>query len=200
MLAKVDNCNYYSYSEGMLHFLYYPESGMVKASNTHSSHRAIEHFAMRGFEIDWLRTNMLRNTLYVILPDHLTVEESLSILSKTKEGLYAEELAIKQKARADIILNNVDNTTGEVIKEQYLIDTIGRLNQLKNKSREDIADWYNKYNIEKARPDNPIIICSTKAKKTIISEGKKIIWSLFEEGNLRKLTKEEFETKMTKCT
>lgn len=200
MLNKIENCNYYSYSEGALGFLYYPESGMVKASNSTSTYRAVEYFAARGYKVDWALTNVIRNTLYITMPDYIMEEEALLLLSKTKEELHAQEVTDLKIARDKVISQNVDNTTGEVIKELYLKTTMGRLNKSANKTREDIASWFDNYNLEAIRPESPTINVSTKSKKTIINEGRGLVWQLFEKGELRKLTEDEYKDKMSKCT
>ena len=195
-LNKIEGCNYFSYQEGLLGYLYYIESGIVKCNNANSTYLAIEHFSRRGFEIDWLNSNVGRRQLTVTLPEHLTQEESLSVLGKTKEELYAQETEDKRKVREEIISRNVDNSTGKVITEKYLRELMSTLNSVVNKDRTNISDWFNKFNIEAIRPNAPIIVVSTKPKKTIITEGRGLIWKLFEKGELRKLTKEEFANKM----
>lgn len=196
MLAKVDNCDFYTYTEGVISFIYYPSSGKVQCSNSTSTYRAIEHFARRSFEVDWVLSNIIRNIIYVTLPKYLTEEESLAILGKTKEELYAEDLHQKEVALEELLAKNVDNTTGNVIKEENLRSVISKINTDKKKGKADVAAWFNHYNIEEARPDNPVIILSTKSKRVIMEEGKKIIWSLFKQGRLRKLTKEAYQEKM----
>lgn len=196
MLARVNGCDYYTYNVGFVNFIYYPDSGMVKCSNATSTYRCVEHFARRGFEIDWVTSNVVRNTLHVKLPEHLTEEEVISTLSKTKEELYAEHLHKKEEQLAELLSCNIDENTGKVITDNYLTHAISSLNTSKSKSRGDAVAWFNHYNIEAARPDSPVIILSTKSKRVIIEEGKKIIWSLFNKGELRKLTKEDYQKKM----
>ena len=197
-LTKVNNLDVYTWKESRyIGFVYRPTDGLVKTANRPSADKAIEYFSYKQYRIDWKNSNTAQGILQVIIPEHLSKEDEVELLSSTLDEMEATSIIKAEQVQDTLLLNNVDNTTGEIIKYQYLHDTMGRINKAKNKTREDVAEWFNHYNLEVIRPDNPVIVVSTKAKKTIIDEGRVLIWKLFNEGQLRKLTKEEYMTKTT---
>lgn len=197
ILRKNEECKYYSYTEGSLRYLYYPEKGLVKCGNLFSTCKAIEFFSRRGFEIDWGKSSIKKNNLIVVMPTHLNTEEAVTILDTTKESLYALELSDKEEKRSKLILGNIDNSTGNVIEETKLRRHIENVIANK-KGREAIASWADHFNLEDIRPEHPLINVSTKPRTAIVKEVKKLIWQLFELGKLRKLTEEEYLAKMDK--
>lgn len=188
---------YYAYRDGGFNFIYYPQQGKVQGGNPASLVRAIEHFAYRGWSIDWKRTNTARNVLYLADMQHLNAEDQIALLSKTTESLYAQSKADKVSAREKLILGNIDNNTGDVLTEKFLSTTIKKMsNSGKALSRAHVVDWFNQFNLETIKLDSPVIILSTKSKATVISEGSTPLWQLFEEGKLRVLTAEAYKSKM----
>tara|TARA_R110000787_G_scaffold90783_1_gene191460 strand:- start:2635 stop:3249 length:615 start_codon:yes stop_codon:yes gene_type:complete len=200
-LIKAANLDIYTWKESRyISFTYRPADGLVRAANRPSIEKAIEYFCYKQYRVDWKNSNTAQGILQVVIPDHLEADQEELLLTSSLEDMVATSLVAREKAKSSLLLLNVDNSTGEVIKEKYLSDTMGRINKSANKTREDIAEWFNKYNLELARPDTPLISVSTKAKKTIIDEGKGLVWKLFEQGKLRKLTKEEYEAKIKSST
>ena len=194
-LDKVSN-DCYCHVDNLINFMYYPLTGLAKAANSVSFYRCIEHFAYRGFAIDWVRSNINTLTLFIIPPECLSEEESIALLSTSTQGLYNQSLAERKKSRDSIISKNIDNNNGKVITENQLKRSIENLIANKSKGRQDVIDWFNRYNIEDIRPEHPLMVLSTKPKKTLFLEGKTLLMKLFEEGKLKKLTKEEYLAKM----
>lgn len=192
-----NNNQYYTYSEGTMFFTYYPLSGIVKPNSHPSAYRVIEHFARRGFEIDWLKTNVQRLNIVVNIPEHLTKEEVDALIQSTKDDLHEAYREDKKNNRDKVIQGNIDNNTGGIIKEDSLRSALSKLKK-GGKTREQAADFFNNYNIEEGRPAQPLMITSTKSKPVIVEEGKKILYKLFEQGKLRKLTPEEVSSKLGK--
>ncbi len=195
---KDTNEAYYSYVEGGLNFLYYPHLGKVQANNNFSLTRAIEHFCVRGWAIDWDKTKLVRYTLFLSGMDHLSEELQIELLSTTIESLYAQSVADEAKARDKLLLSNVRNEDDTVIREDSLDRAMYDMKSSgKETTRDAIVDWFNHFNLETIKLDSPVIIRSTKSKSTIIAEGSKPLWELFEKGELRLLTLEQYTSKMT---
>ena len=196
-LTKVNNLDVYSWVESRyVTFTYRPLDGLVVAGNRVSVEKAIEYFAFKQYRIDWKNSNTAQGRLQVLIPESITPEQEEALLATTLDEMEFTSKLLMEKAQELLLLNNVDNSTGEVIKYQYLYDTMTRMNKAANKSRDDICSWFNKYNIEDMRPALPVIVASTKPKKGIIDEGRTLIWKLFDKGLLRRLTKDEYEAKM----
>jgi hypothetical protein len=196
-LTKTHNEEVYTWKESRyVSFTYRPSDGLVKGANNVSMEKAIEYFAFKQYRIDWKNSNTAQGRLQVITPENITTEQEVALLTTTLDEMEFTSKLLMEKAQALLILNNVDNETGEVIKYKYLYETMTRMNKAANKSRDDVCNWFNKYNIEAQRPDKPLIVASTKPKKAIIDEGRTLIWKLFDKGLLRKLTKDEYEDKM----
>lgn len=198
MLQEVNGGEYYTYNEGTLSFTYYPVTGLVRGATADSTYRSIEHFARIGFEINWILCNIGRLTIYVKTPDHLSEEESLELISVSRESLFAAEKEDKKSLREKTIAGNIDNNTGKVLSEHTLKDQIRALKNDTKYSREDVADWFNTFNIESIRTDYPLIVASTRSKKVISDQAKRYLWILFEQGKLIKLTPEEVAAKLKK--
>ena len=188
---------YFAYVEGAIRFTYYPHLNKVACTNGLSFYRSIEHFAYRGFEIDWTKSNINTLNLFVKAPEFLTEEETFDILSKGSETLYHQSKADEAKTRGKLILNNIDNNTGLPIEEVKLRNKIANMQASKH-NRYICAEWIGHYNIEVARPDKPLVTVSTKSKAIIMKEGKRVLLGLFEKGLLRKLTEEEYQEKLDK--
>lgn len=200
-LIKAADLDIFTWKESRyISFTYRPADGLVRAANRPSIEKAIAYFSYKQYHVDWKNSNTTQGILQVIIPDHLEADQEELLLTSSLEDMVATSLVAREEAKAELLLLNVDNSTGEIIKEKYLSDTMGRINKAKNKTREDIVEWFNKYNIEDIRPDTPLIITSTKSKPTIIEEGRGLIWKLFEQGKLRRLTKEEYEAKIKPTT
>lgn len=181
---------YYTFKDGQLFFTYYPTLGKVSATNAQTTYMAIEHFVKRGFDIDWHKTRVGQLLLYVVTPEHLTEEETKSIICTTKDELVNSYKEDKLSSREKLILNNIDNNTGKPLSEKSLMNTMSAFHK-DNHDRYYVANWFNQFNIEKERPNKPIIIVSTKCKSVVVKEGRKVIMSLFNKGELRKLTPEQ---------
>ena len=196
-LTKTHDEEVYTWKESRyVSFTYRPLDGLVKGANNVSMEKAIEYFAFKQYRIDWKNSNTAQGRLQVIIPENITPEQEVALLATTLDEMEFTSKLLMEKAQELLVLNNVDNETGDVIKYQYLYDTMTRMNKTANKSRDDVCSWFNNYNIEVQRPDKPIIVASTKPKKAIIEEGRNLIWKLFDKGLLRKLTKDEYEDKI----
>lgn len=188
--------SYFSFTDGAVSFVYYPDSGMVKVSNPLSFFRSIEFFAFRGFQIDWNRSNINTLTMFLLIPYYLEGSKAKRIITTTTEDMHnqaREDLNRKKEA----VKGNVDNSTGKMITFSVIESAFKNLAR-SNKDRQGVADWFNRYNIDEIKKEAPILRVSTKSKKTIMEEGKRAIRELYSQGRLRKLTEEEYLTKMRK--
>lgn len=190
------NEEYYVYVEGVVNFTYYPSTGFVKVANRLSYFRSIEHFAYRGMEIDWIKSNINSLILYIKPPDHLSEEEVVFILGQAKENMHNQFLENEIVSRTKRLSCNIDNRTGNVIEEGKLLNQLKNLVINKKLDRYGCAEWFNHYNLDLIRPDNPLLIVSTKSRSIVIKEGKRLILSLFEKGELRRLTEDEYLAKI----
>lgn len=195
-MDKVGNA--YSYQEGVLSFLYYPDSGMVKGATNYATLRAIEHFAYRGFEVDWvnINTNIGRNTFYIKPPEHLTEEDIRDLIRSTKKELTSVASQIKAKEKERVLGNNWNNKLDRQITETYLYTSIANL---KKKDRKTISEWFNKFNIEEVRRcDSPLLTVSSRSVTMLIEEGKNLVFKLYHKGKLIRYSEEEYQNKLRK--
>lgn len=190
--------NYFTFTEGAVSFVYYPDIQMVKVVNQLSFFRSIEFFAYRGFFIDWNRSNINTFTLFLIVPDYLEGHRANSIITRATNDLYNQAKEDEARRREERIKGNVDNNTGNIITFPVIESSLRSLKR-SNKSRQGIVDWFNRYNLEEIRPpDFPLMRVSTKPVNVLIEEGKASIRKLFDQGKLRKLTKEQYQEKLLK--
>lgn len=189
--------NYFTFTEGAVSFVYYPDTQMVKVSNQLSFFRSIEFFAYRGFLIDWNRSNINTFTLFLIVPDYLEGQRASSLITKATRDLHNQAKEDEKRRREDRSQTNLDNNTGNKITFTIIENAFRNLKR-SNKSRQQIVDWFNHYNLEEIRPDFPLMRVSTKPISILIDEGKTVIRKLFDQGKLRKLTEEQYQEKLLK--
>lgn len=194
---------YYTYNDKSgMNFKYIPVVGRVECRNNMSFLRTIEYFVKRQYEVNWELTNHRASVLYVTIPEHLKDKEE-DLLTKSTTDMVDTYKQEQEANKKDIESRNVDNTTGKWINIGTLKNSLASINEKDNKGTyvnkvEVILEFFNRYNIEDARPDNPIIIASTKPRNKVVEEGRKLLYSLYEKGELRKLTEDQYKEKMDK--
>jgi hypothetical protein len=191
----VENQKFYTYHEGALTFRYWPDSGRVELNNSISTLRGVEYFVDKGFKVKWGESNPSINMLRVELSEELKPFEK-DIMAGVRKDSVLNTKVEADKLRKDTLKKNVDNTTGEVLNLNSLETTIHQFTK-STRSRQNICDWFNQFNLEDARrEDFPVMSVSSKNKASIIEDGKKAFDELKKEGKLRKLTQKQLESKL----
>lgn len=191
----------YTSEEGYEHpyvFTYTPSTGRVSCAKHHRV-KVLTHFIQRGYSIDdrtKKQTDFDKGYFTVVIPDYLSEEERLHVLSLSEVELHEASEILKSKIRDKTILGNIDNTTGEVISEYTLYNRLRNIKIDTDRGKQKVCDFFNRYNIEEVRKCTPLMTYTTQARKNLVLEGSNALWKLFEKGELRRLTKQEFIDKM----
>ena len=188
----------YWIEENGISFQYYPMEAKIVCETDASLLKAIHLVGMCNIEIDW--TSFKGRSFHIQYKSSdkwMDFQKSLSVL--------AHRMKSKDKVEKESLLkNNIDNNTGKPIKYGTLIKAIfdlGKKYEDKKIRREDIARFFNRYNIEDdveriARKGSILVMQKSKPASTAIREGKEALIRLFRKGKLVKLTTDEYIAKM----
>lgn len=191
-LKKVtDLRDVYTHQEDNLYFQYYPFSGVIRCHSKLGMLKVVHLLGESNIDVDWNKTNILK--FIVQLPPMFEKQEDYLVGQVLSFCQHYEDIISHEKYK-----NNVDNRTGAVLNWNSLKVIMSRMIKDKSFDRNKVANWFNSFNIETIRPDEPIISISTKSKDTLVVEGKKWVERLYSKGELIRYTKEQFNEKMEK--
>lgn len=181
----------YVHTDDHMYFQYTPSTGVIRCQTRVNMLKCAHHLGMNNIPVDWVNSKVAIFVLQVqpmnAKADEDTVAATLSFCQ------HYEDIISHEKYK-----NNVDNRTGAVLNWNSLKVIMSRMIKDKSFDRNKVANWFNSFNIETIRPDEPVLIVSTKSKDTLVVEGKKWIERLYSKGELIRYTKEQFNEKMEK--
>lgn len=181
----------YTHNEDNLYFQYYPFSGVIRCHTRFNMFKVVHILGMHNIEVDWNKTNILKHT--VQLPPLTFEQEEHFVDSILSFCQYYEDILSDEKYK-----NNIDRKNNKVLQWNSLKVQMSQMIKSKAFDRSKTAQWFNMFNIEDIRPEEPLIIISTKSKATIVEEGRKYIEKLYSQGRLIRCTKEEYKEKVEK--
>lgn len=182
---------HYVHADNHMYFHYTPSTGVIRCQTRVNMLKCAHHLGMNNIPVDWVNSKV---AIFVLQVEPMT--------SDADEDTVANVLSFCQyyedSLNSELYKNNVDNRTGLMLQWNSLKVTMSRMINDKSFDRTKVANWFNGFNIETIRPEEPLMIVSTKSKATIVDEGKKWIERLYSKGELIKYTKEETKCKLEK--
>jgi hypothetical protein len=181
----------YTHNDSFAYFKYFPLSGVIRCHSRMNMFKVLHLLGTCGIDVDWNKTNIM--TFVIQLPPLCDEQDDIVITQLLDFCQPYEDIISSEKYK-----NNVDNRTGRMLQWSSLKVQMSNMISSKSFDRVKTANWFNSFNIETIRPEEPLMIVSTKSKATIVDEGKKWLERLYAEGKLIKYTKDELKTKLEK--
>lgn len=198
LLSKDQLSNKYWIEDGNTRFEYYPLEAKIVCFSDGAVLKAVHLVGKVGFEVDW--TSFKGRSFLIKHTPKDTWKMFYKRLCTLATSMQCQEKIDKE----NLLENNRDNNTGKSLNYGTLIKSmfdLGKKYEAKKIRREDIAKFFNRYNIEDdeeriVRGADLMVLQKSKAASTAIREGKEALIRLFRKGKLIKLTKEEYIAKM----
>ena len=181
-------------------FEFFPLTGKVVCKTDGSLIKTVHHFGACSLDIDW--TTFKGRTFSIKVPEGISESELVKRISCSVKELLSEGKLSKQA----ILSNNFNNATGkplDIFQLRKYVSGLRKDVREGRKRRQDICNFFNKYNIEddderKRLGANIMKVLKTKSSSTMIDEGKGALERLYKQGRLIKLTNDEYKEKMLK--
>lgn len=179
-------------------FEFFPHEGKVICYSSGALLKAVHHFGAAGFDIDW--STFSGRGFTVSTADNITAGDLKHMLCRATRDLVSKS----KKNKDDLLLRNWDRNKNKSICIYSLRASICDLKnkvKAKKKSRQDVADFFNRFNIEDdpdriSRGSGIMQVKGTNTSTYMIQAGKNSLEKLWAMGKLVKLTKEEWLEKV----